>query len=90
MARALHGLRLAGWFDGVAGVLIGRNATASTTDPSDFDTRDALEAAMSGLSGPVIVDVDIGHVGPQWTLIQGATAHVSWSEGSCTIEQELR
>jgi len=90
MARALNGLRLAGWFDSVSGVLIGRNAAASTTDPSDFATRDALEAAMSGLSAPVIVDVDVGHVGPQWTLVQGATAHVSWAEGSCSIEQELQ
>lgn len=90
MARALHGLRLAGWFDHVAGVLIGRNAAASTTDPSDFTTRDALEAAMTGISVPVIVDVDIGHVGPQLTLVQGAMAQVSWAEGSCAIEQELR
>lgn len=90
IARALYGLRLSGWFDGVAGVLIGRNAPSSTTDAPDFATRDALDAAFSGLSAPVLVDVDIGHVGPQWTLVQGAMAHVSWSEGSCSIEQELR
>lgn len=90
LARALCGLRLAGWFDGVAGVLIGRNAAASLTDASDFAARDALEAAMTGLPAPIIVDVDIGHVGPQWTLVQGAMAHVTWAEGSCLIEQKLR
>ncbi len=90
MARALHGLRLAGWFDGVSGVLIGRNAAASTTNPSDFTARDALETALSGLSAPVLVDLNIGHVAPQWTLVQGAMAQVSWTEGSCSIEQGLR
>src|SRR5690606_3442728 len=34
LLRALWALRLAGWFDGVRGVLIGRNATPDPTDPT--------------------------------------------------------
>lgn len=89
LSRALTGLRLAGWFDDAAGVLIGRNAAASP-DVSDFSARDALVAALGSLHCPVIADVDIGHVGPQWSLVQGAIAHVDWQAGACAIEQHLR
>jgi muramoyltetrapeptide carboxypeptidase LdcA involved in peptidoglycan recycling len=90
LARALHGLRLAGWFEGASGVLIGRDAGASSAAGSEFDARDALLGALGDLPCPVIAHVDIGHVGPQWSLVQGAIARVDWRDGSCSIEQELR
>jgi muramoyltetrapeptide carboxypeptidase LdcA involved in peptidoglycan recycling len=89
LARALGGLRHAGWFDRATGVLIGRNAAASRGDAGDFGDDDAIDAALGGLGCPVLLDVDIGHVAPQWSLVQGARGIVEWIDGRGTLTQSL-
>src|SRR5690606_1301094 len=79
LLRALWALRLAGWFDGLRGVLIGRNATPDPTDPAELSALDALQAVLAGLPYPVLYDVDIGHRPPQFALVNGARAEVRWS-----------
>ncbi len=88
LLRALAGLRLAGWFDGASAVLIGRDAAAlhasrDTARPVDAPARlphdEALRRTLSDLPCPVLVDADIGHVPPQWLLLNGARAGFSWS-----------
>lgn len=80
MVRALLALRRQGWFDGLSGLLIGRSAAPSPESPTSLSYADALSAVLGELSCPVIYDVDIGHQAPQFTLINGAMAHV-WFEG---------
>ncbi|MCZ8075179.1 MAG: LD-carboxypeptidase [Paucibacter sp.] len=87
LARALQGLRLAGWFEQASGLLLGRNAAADLE--ADFSSEHALQAALSGLTCPVLLDLDIGHVGPQWSLVQGARAQLSWSPAACQMDQWL-
>jgi muramoyltetrapeptide carboxypeptidase LdcA involved in peptidoglycan recycling len=87
-ARALHGLRLAGWFEEVSGVLFGRDAAAGSNHAS-FTSHDAIDSALGDLPCPVILDVDIGHVGPQWSLVQGAKGVVEWSNGKGSLDQCL-
>jgi muramoyltetrapeptide carboxypeptidase LdcA involved in peptidoglycan recycling len=89
LARALSGLRFAGWFDAVTGILIGRNALDDGEQVDDFSARDAIEAALGDLDCPVILDVDIGHVSPQWSIVQGAKGTVEWSDGTATLHQVL-
>lgn len=74
MLRALGGLRLSGWFDGVSGVLLGRSAAAHPHTAGRLDERAALQAVLGDLDVPVVCDVDIGHRPPQFTLINGARA----------------
>ncbi|MBV8469046.1 MAG: hypothetical protein JO224_10345 [Pelomonas sp.] len=81
---------MAGWFEGTSGVLIGRDAMQQDAPGCEFDSRDAVEAALNELSCPIIADVDIGHTGPQWTLVQGALACIEWADGCCSVVQELR
>lgn len=77
--RALHTLRWAGWLDGLQGLLLGRSAAPDHGGPEQLSYRGALEAALADLHCPVLVDVDIGHVPPQLTLVNGALAEVHWS-----------
>lgn len=88
LVRALHGLRWAGWLDGLTGVLIGRSAAPDTTGASQLRYAQALRETLGGLPCPVLADVDIGHRPPQFTLVNGAWAQVRWSaaEGG-TVEQ---
>ncbi len=79
--RALWSLRLSGWFEGLSGLLIGRSAAPEPTAADNLTHREALTAVLGDLKFPVIIDVDIGHQPPQFTLINGAYAEVVF-EGS--------
>jgi muramoyltetrapeptide carboxypeptidase len=78
--RALCGLRAAGWFDGVAGLLLGRSAAPDASEPNRLTYLQALHQSVGDLPCPVLYDVDIGHRPPQLLLVNGALAEVSWSE----------
>jgi muramoyltetrapeptide carboxypeptidase len=71
--RLLHGLRLAGWFDDAAAVLVGRTAAP---DSEGFTQRDAVADALGMLDVPVVLDLEIGHVPPHLPLLNGARAEV--------------
>lgn len=90
MLRALTGLRLAGWFDNARGVLLGRNAAVLHEGECEIDEYQAVARALDGIGCPVLLDVDIGHVVPQWSLVQGAIGTCSWEAGAATLRQELR
>ncbi|WP_431256677.1 LD-carboxypeptidase [Roseateles chitinivorans] len=90
LARALHGLRLAGWFDGAAGVVFGRSAVAKEiASGGDFTEAHALQRALGDLPCPLLLDLDIGHVGPQWSIVQGALGRIDWQPGHATLSQFL-
>ncbi|MCU6791434.1 LD-carboxypeptidase [Paenibacillus sp. WQ 127069] len=81
--RHLWQMKHCGWFENTNGVLIGRPAGYSPTQ--DFGLQDALHQVFDNLHIPVIYEVDIGHVPPQLTLVNGAFAHVSSSAGKGSI-----
>jgi muramoyltetrapeptide carboxypeptidase LdcA involved in peptidoglycan recycling len=73
VARKLHGLRYAGWFDNARAVLMGR------TNAPDGDTltqRGAVLDALGDLGIPLVFDLEIGHVPPHLPLVNGALARV--------------
>jgi muramoyltetrapeptide carboxypeptidase len=73
ICRQLHGLRLAGWFDRAAGILIGRT---SAPDHAQLTQREAVVDALGRLDLPIVLDLEIGHVPPHLPLVNGALAHV--------------
>jgi len=87
LVRALLALRRNRWLDGLSGLLIGRNSGPSPESPASLSYTDALLATLDDLSCPVIFDVDIGHQPPQFTLINGAVAHVQFEAGRGSIAQ---
>ena len=89
LARALRGLRYAGWFDNATGILIGRNAALEGGDVGAFTAQDAVESALSGMRCPVVLDVDVGHVAPQWSIVQGAKGTFEWVNRLGKLEQWL-
>ncbi|MDR7274415.1 S66 family peptidase [Catenuloplanes atrovinosus] len=86
ICRALHGMRLAGFFTGANAVLIGRTAAP----PSPWLTQhDAVRDALGGLDIPIIADVECGHVPPYLPLINGAQATVRLTDSVQEITQTL-
>lgn len=89
LVRFLLSLRRQGWFDGIAGLMLGRSAAAEPESASSLNYVDALQSVLSDLPCPVIYDVDIGHQPPQFTLINGAYAKVEYEGGRGRVSQRL-
>ena len=86
MGRALHGMRLAGWFDHASAVLLGRTGAP---DAPGFTQEDAVLDALGPLGVPLLGDLDIGHVPPQMALVNGALATLGWSPERAVLTQTL-
>ena len=86
VCRTLHGMRLAGFFDSAAAVLVGRT---SAPDCADMNQYDAVIDALGGLGVPIIADVECGHVAPFMPLVNGAMAEVIATETQSQIRQTL-
>ncbi|HUW85017.1 MAG TPA: S66 peptidase family protein [Phycisphaerae bacterium] len=82
VCRMLWHMKLAGWFDGINGLLLGRSGGKDT---KRFTYVDALHDALDDLTLPVIYDVDIGHRPPQMTIVNGSLAAVRYSDSKGTV-----
>ncbi|MFC4159858.1 S66 family peptidase [Chitinimonas lacunae] len=89
LLRTLSSLRLHGWFDGLAGVLIGRSAAPDVVSGEGLGYIDALRAILNELPCPVLCGLDIGHIPPQWSLVQGALAQVVFDGEQATLTMTL-
>lgn len=87
LVRALLSLRRHHWFDGLAGLLIGRSAGPAPDSEDSLSYADALRAVLGVLPLPVIYDADIGHQPPQFTIINGAVATVEFENGRGSLVQ---
>ncbi|HEU5038601.1 MAG TPA: S66 peptidase family protein [Nocardioides sp.] len=86
IARALHSLRYAGWFEHANAVLIGRTAAP---DAPDLTQTGAVVDALGDLGIPVVLDVECGHVAPYLPLVNGALARVVADGETHEITQTL-
>lgn len=86
VARALHGFRLAGWFEQASGVVIGRPAAP---DLEAWTQHQAVADALGSLEIPVVLDVDCGHVAPYLPLVTGVPTRVTVRDGRGTVSQTL-
>ena len=86
ICRALHGMRLAGFFDQASAVMIGR--TSAPNSPT-LTQDDAVLDALGGLGIPIVAGMDFGHVAPQAQLVNGALATLHVDVAEQWIEQQL-
>ena len=86
ISRALHGFRLAGWFDRCSGVLIGRTPAP---DAATLTQHEAVRDALGDLDVPVVLDVDFGHQQPMMPLVLGAETRVEVRAEGQRITQQL-
>jgi muramoyltetrapeptide carboxypeptidase LdcA involved in peptidoglycan recycling len=86
ICRALHGMRLAGFFDGASGILVGRT---SAPDSATLTLDGAVIDALGSLGVPIVADVDCGHPPPRMQLVNGALGHLVMSGDEAWLEQTL-
>lgn len=84
--RRLWKMKEIGWFSNVNGILIGRTFMK---DVECFTFKEAIKRALSDLKVPVIYDIDIGHVPPQFIIINGSYATFKYNDGKGILTQKL-
>ena len=86
--RRLYHIKEVEWLKNVKGILFGRRIADNIY--KDFDYNVAIKKALGNLNVPIIYDVDIGHVMPQFTIINGSYATFELFNGKGKLTQELK
>lgn len=86
--RGLWQLKEAGWFSNTSGFIFGRTMTRSSCYGISFE--EAVKEVLQELNVPIILEADIGHLPPQFTIINGAIVHIVSKDGKGKIEFTLK
>ncbi len=85
--RGLWQLKENGWFENVRGFVFGRPAFFSSS--TDTSYKEAVLNELAEYNVPVILDADIGHKPPQFTIINGAKCIIKSSRGRGSLKHIL-
>lgn len=86
LTRQLWQMREANWFSNTNGVIIGR--TKAIKEVLDYTYLDSLHKTFDSLNIPVIYDIDIGHVMPSFSIINGSVGTFIYENGKGSLKQE--
>jgi len=84
--RSLWQMREAGWFNNVNAFLIGR--TLSKEPIGEYTYLDAINDSLAKFNVPIIYDIDVGHIPPQMTFINGAYAEFEYINSKGIFKQK--
>lgn len=88
LTRGLWQLKEAGWFEYAVGFIFGRPAMFRTY--SDTTYEEAVLSVLGELNLPIILEADIGHKPPQFTIMNGAIANIYSKDGKGSIKFERK
>ncbi len=88
MIVSLWQLKEAGWFANASGFIFGR--PCFYPEDAAVSYREAVEESLGELNLPMIFDADIGHKGPQFTVMNGAYGSVYCGYGKGKLRMEMR
>lgn len=88
LIRAMFQLKEAGYFNYAKGIIFGR--TCINKSYYNISFKQAVHESLAELKIPIIIDADIGHKSPQFTIINGAIAKIESQNGKGSIEFELK
>lgn len=86
IARHLHGMRLAGFFDQAVAVMVGRS---NAPDAGGYTQREAVVDSLGPLGVPIVADVECGHVAPFLPIVNGALGTLEVSGDVNRLTQSL-
>ncbi|MFY8297361.1 S66 family peptidase [Pseudoalteromonas sp. SS15] len=86
--RALLSLKIKGFFSNCRCILVGRNKFEYSNN-SLGNEEIILKEVFADLKIPVFGNLDIGHVSPNFTLVNGAAAQVNFVKNKIILNQEL-
>ena len=80
-------MKQAGWFEYAKGFVFGRTLFEGTF--LDMSYEEAIKRAL-GQEIPIIMEADIGHVAPKFTIINGAVGHFIANNGKGRLEMDCK
>lgn len=86
--RMVQNLKLSGWFDGLAGLIIGGMSDMRDKDPADpfgLDATGILQRAIGDARYPVLFGFPAGHESDNRALPLGCNAQLSVGEGGSSL-----
>lgn len=81
--RLLWKFKNSGYFKYTKGIIFGRSCMYSSIFGTSY--VDTIFSSLGDLNIPIVIDADIGHVAPRVTIINGAIADISCSNGKGSI-----
>ena len=88
LIRTFFVFKNSGYLDNCKGIIIGR--PLFLREDYEINLKEALKVSLSDTNIPVIFDADIGHVSPQFSLINGSYVDIFSSEGKGYIKTYLK
>lgn len=80
--------KYAGYFENCKGIIFGR--VANIREDLKISLEEIIEKSIGNLNIPIILDSDIGHVGPQLAIVNGAIIKVTSEDGKGIIKTKLK
>ncbi len=86
--RFLYQCKQLGWFDKIAGLVIGRFTEQSSFSPED-SLEDILKEYFLNAKFPILYNVDFGHSDPLITIPNGGTANINADKKQITFKKAV-
>lgn len=86
--RFVYQCKQLGWFDKIAGLVIGRFTEQSSFSPED-SFEDILKEYLSNAKFPVLYNVDFGHSDPLITIPNGGVTEINTKEKRITFKNAV-
>ncbi len=84
LMMGLWQLKTIGWFEHAKGIVFGRPMFYESFSETSYE--EAVMTRLGDLNIPIILDADIGHKGPQFSIINGAIATIRSVGGKGSLE----
>ena len=81
-------MKEAGYFENCNGIIFGR--PLFIRDDYDIDFHQTVKDVLGDLNIPIICDADVGHVSPQFAMVNGAILEVTSQDGKGSVKTILR
>lgn len=88
LKRSLTQMKYAGWFSHISGIVFGRSP--ANQEVGGYTAEKMYADLSDELGVPIAYDIDLGHMPPQITFINGAYATIDVENGKGTVKQEFR
>lgn len=88
LKRSLTQMKYAGWFNHISGIVFGRSP--ANQEIGGYEVEKMYEDLSDELGVPIAYDIDLGHVPPQITFVNGAYAIIDVADGKGKVQMEFK
>lgn len=88
LKRSLTQMKYAGWFNHISGIVFGRSP--ANQEISGYTVEKMYEDLSDELGVPIAYDIDLGHIPPQITFVNGAYTTIDVADGKGKVQIEFK